>query len=231
MPFFQTPPELGNQYQGDRVLRAYVARTFGDPAARAAVERELAEMGELAGGELYRMQLEDRENEPKLVSWDAWGNRIDHIEVSPLWKRAAVIAAERGVVATAYERKNGPLSRPHQFALLYLFDGSTDVYSCPLAMTDGAAATLSFHRSALGDRALPRLLSRDPATAWTSGQWMTERTGGSDVGLTETVARPSDDGRFTLHGTKWFTSATTSQMALTLALGLHVEEREAAASP
>jgi alkylation response protein AidB-like acyl-CoA dehydrogenase len=48
---------------------------------------------------------------------------------------------------------------------------------------------------------------------------MTERTGGSDVGLTETVARPAEDGsdRFKLYGTKWFTSATTSQMALTLA--------------
>lgn len=44
---------------------------------------------------------------------------------------------------------------------------------------------------------------------------MTERTGGSDVGLSETVAR-NVDGRWRLFGTKWFTSATTSQMALTL---------------
>src|SRR5439155_8705142 len=48
------------------------------------------------------------------------------------------------------------------------------------------------------------------------GQWMTERTGGSDVGLSETVARQSPEG-WRLYGTKWFTSATTSQMALTLA--------------
>jgi hypothetical protein len=45
---------------------------------------------------------------------------------------------------------------------------------------------------------------------------MTERTGGSDVAISETVAR-SDAGGWRLHGTKWFTSATTSQMALTLA--------------
>ena len=37
------------------------------------------------------------------------------------------------------------------------------------------------------ERYVPRLLSRDPAQMWTSGQWMTERTGGSDVGLTETI--------------------------------------------
>ncbi|HEY4121464.1 MAG TPA: acyl-CoA dehydrogenase family protein, partial [Byssovorax sp.] len=96
---------------------------------------------------------------------------------------------------------------------------STDVYTCPLAMTDGAAKTLSVHgRKDLVERAIPRLTSRDPKTAWTSGQWMTERTGGSDVGLTETIARATKDPDvFGLSGTKWFTSATTSQMALTLA--------------
>ena len=31
--------------------------------------------------------------------------------------------------------------------------------------------------------ALPRLLSRDPTQFWTSGQWMTEKRGGSDVGM------------------------------------------------
>ncbi|HEY6462451.1 MAG TPA: acyl-CoA dehydrogenase family protein, partial [Polyangiaceae bacterium] len=48
------------------------------------------------------------------------------------------------------------------------------------------------------------------------GQWMTERTGGSDVAISETVARRDGD-QWRLFGTKWFTSATTSQMALTLA--------------
>jgi alkylation response protein AidB-like acyl-CoA dehydrogenase len=47
---------------------------------------------------------------------------------------------------------------------------------------------------------------------------MTERGGGSDVsGGTRTVARPAAKGGFTLHGTKWFTSAITSEVALTLA--------------
>jgi hypothetical protein len=45
---------------------------------------------------------------------------------------------------------------------------------------------------------------------------MTEAIGGSDVGLSETVAR-EEDGQWRLYGRKWFTSAITSQMALTLA--------------
>src|SRR5262249_18553499 len=62
------------------------------------------------------------------------------------------------------------------------------------------------------------LTHRDPAQAWTSGQWMTERSGGSDVGQSLTRAVPEVGGAsFRLHGTKWFTSATTSEMTLTLA--------------
>ena len=33
-------------------------------------------------------------------------------------------------------------------------------------------------------RAFIRLTSRNPTEFWTSGQWMTERKGGSDVGKT-----------------------------------------------
>ncbi len=215
MPFFQTPPTLGNQYLDDRVLRSWLARHLPEEVRRT-IDPTLAAMGELSGGSLYRMQLEDRLNEPQLVQWDAWGNRVDRIEVSPLWKVAQKIAAEHGVVATAYERRHGAFSRAHQFALAYLFDPSTDVYTCPLAMTDGAAKTLLSHRNQpLIDRALTHLTSRDPAEMWTSGQWMTERTGGSDVGISETIARKEPEG-WRLFGTKWFTSATTSEMALTL---------------
>jgi len=175
-------------------------------------------MGYLAGGELYQMQLADRLNEPALIQWDAWGNRIDRIEVSPLWKAAERLAAEKGVVAAAYERRYGRFSRPCQFALAYLFHPSTDVYTCPLAMTDGAARTLlRSGNQTLIERALPHLTSRDPAKFWTSGQWMTESTGGSDVGASETLARQDERGVWRLYGRKWFTSATTSQMALTLA--------------
>jgi len=216
MAFFQTPPDLGNTFDDDRMLRSYLARKVpGD--ARAAIESELREAGAISGGPLHRRALEEGRDEPKLVPWDAWGHRVDRIEVSSLWKEAQRIAAERGVVASAYEKKYGEYSRILQLSLVYILEPSWHVYSCPLAMTDGAARTLlATGNKALIDRAIPRLTSRDPSQAWTSGQWMTERTGGSDVAISETVARPDGDA-FRLFGTKWFSSATTSQMALTLA--------------
>ena len=216
MPFVQQPPQLGNQYLDDGALRSYLAHAL-PPEVLADIEPGLIEMGELAGGELYRMQLADRVHEPVLTQWDAWGNRIDRIEVSPLWQTAQRIAAEHGLVAVAHERKHGTYSRVQQFALVYLFAPSTDMYACPLAMTDGAACLLaSAGNRALAGRALPHLLSRDRGEFWTSGQWMTETAGGSDVGLTETIAC-EEEGEWRLYGRKWFTSAIGSQMALTLA--------------
>lgn len=108
-PFNQPPPRLDNQYDDDRVLRSYLRRVV-PPAVLA--EPSLRQMGELAGGDLYEMQLADRLNEPRLTQWDAWGNRIDQIEVTPLWQRAERIAAEMGVVAAAYEGKTAVFPAP-----------------------------------------------------------------------------------------------------------------------
>ncbi|MFA9444384.1 acyl-CoA dehydrogenase family protein [Egicoccus sp. AB-alg6-2] len=216
--FFQDPPRLHDEWAEDLALQRYLERVL--PAdVHEAVVPSLAEMGHLAATDLktWSDAMDQPSEEPRLRGFDAWGNRVDEVETSPYWRRIAAVAHEHGVVATGYERANGAYSRVHQFALAYLFAPSSALYSCPLAMTDGAAKTLLVHGERdLVERAVPRLTSRDPATAWTSGQWMTERAGGSDVGRSETVAR-AEGPLWRLTGTKWFTSAVTADMALTLA--------------
>jgi alkylation response protein AidB-like acyl-CoA dehydrogenase len=214
--FFQDPPVLGNQYDEDRVLQSYLRWRF-PPAILAEVEPGLRWLGERAVTDILAFGNAAEASPPRHVPYDPWGRRIDRIEVCDAWKHLDRISAEEGIVATAYERRHGPLSRVHQFALLYLFGPSSAIYTCPLAMTDGAARVIElFGDSWLKANPLPRLISRDPAFFWTSGQWMTERSGGSDISGTSTIAR-FENGQYHLHGVKWFTSATTSQIALTLA--------------
>jgi len=215
MSFLQSPPSLGNQYDDDRVLRSYLARVLPETMLRE-IEPSLREMGRRAGGDLYRLQLAGSLNEPTLTQWDAWGNRIDHVEVTPLWREAERIAVDYGLVATAYEQRHGSLSRVHQCALAYLFAPSTDIYSCPLAMTDGAVRTLlSSGNQALIDRAVPHLLTRNPEDFWTAGQWMTELTGGSDVGLSETVAVRTASGSDRVEGPPVRTGSRSDRVAPT----------------
>ncbi len=216
--FFQTPPRLQNAYTSDSVLKSVLKRRL-PPDVLEAIEPGLMSLGDRTVTEMPSLAAAAESQPPVHVPFDPWGRRIDEIQVSDAWKQMHRIAAEEGIVATAYERAHGPYSRIHQLVRLYLYHPSSAIYSCPLAMTDGAARVLELlGPQDLQERAFSRLISRDPQEFWTSGQWMTERTGGSDVGKSLTRAEPGDrDGIWRLYGNKWFTSAVTSDMTLTLA--------------
>jgi alkylation response protein AidB-like acyl-CoA dehydrogenase len=214
--FYQDPPRLGNQYDDDAVLRAYLRWRL--PAdMHAEVEPSLRRLGHRAATDILALGESAEESPPRHVPYDAWGRRVDRIETSDAWRELSRVSATEGIVATAYERKHGAHSRIDQFARLYLFAPSSALYSCPLAMTDGAARFLEVHGGESLQPVFGHLTSRDPNEFWTSGQWMTERSGGSDVGSTSTVARCEEGDTYSLYGSKWFTSATTSQVAMTLA--------------
>lgn len=46
-------------------------------------------------------------NPPRLVHFDPWGRRVDHIVTSPAWKRMKDLSAQEGMVAIGYERSLG----------------------------------------------------------------------------------------------------------------------------
>lgn len=214
--FFQTGPQLRNPFTHDKTLRDYLAWRL-PPDVRSATAPGLTVLGERVVGDILAMATDAEAHPPELVHFDPWGRRIDHLQVATGWQSLHGVAATEGIVATAYEHQHGIWSRLHQFVRLYLFHPSSAMVSCPLAMTDGAARVLEqYANDDLKRQAFTRLTSRDPERFWTSGQWMTERTGGSDVSGTSTEARWIA-GEYRLYGTKWFTSATTSQMALALA--------------
>ncbi|AHZ85407.1 hypothetical protein Bb109J_c2720 [Bdellovibrio bacteriovorus] len=220
--FYQDGPQLSNTFRSDEALQKILKSLLPADAQKVALPH-LEHLGERAVTDMLTWAQEAESQPPVHVPFDPWGRRIDDIKTSHGWKALEKVAAEEGIVATAYDRRFGAASRVYQMALLYLYSPSSAIFSCPLAMTDGAARALELYADAdLKARVLPHLLSRDPKTFWTAGQWMTERTGGSDVSGTSTDAHPftgtSEFGAtHSLHGTKWFTSATTSQMALTLA--------------
>ena len=99
-------------------------------------------------------------------------------------------------------------------------------------MTDGAARLLAVQGENLPPshpfhEVFRRLTARDDF--WTSGQWMTERAGGSDIQNSETWATYSplaqktgkygriDEGDYLVFGFKFFSSATDANIAVLLA--------------
>ncbi|KAF2855367.1 hypothetical protein T440DRAFT_464623 [Plenodomus tracheiphilus IPT5] len=189
-------------------------------------------------------------NHPVLRSLTTFGveNKNDPLWTTSGWQRLKEIGYQEGIVAVAYDQsRTGFNRRIHQFINGHLWGPTGTMTGCPQSMTDGGATLLLRHlKDSDGDQpgrheviadAYRRLTSRDPSIAWTSGQWMTERTGGSDVSGTETVAhrlspqdleREAKEGRETdangmtlgpwkIDGFKWFSSATDSEMSVLLA--------------
>ena len=109
MSFVQAPPVLNNQYLDDRVLRSYLRRIL--PAATlAAIESDLTDLGEFAIAAWAQARSRDTA-EPRLTHWNAWGERVDRIELTPAWQAAQPVAARYGLVAAGHESAHGTAAR------------------------------------------------------------------------------------------------------------------------
>ena len=213
--FFQKGLVLKNQFKDDELLMKMIQDKISPPFLKE-VQSDLSAFGQRVIEDILQMAASAEKNPPKLIQYDAWGKRIDEVVVDRSWKDLHIVSAKEAIVATGYNRKYGAQSRIVQFAKLYLFHPSSAFYSCPLAMTDGAAKLIELYAPMELSKTFKHLTSTDPNEFWTSGQWMTERAGGSDVSHTETIAKKIN-GEWRLFGTKWFTSAITSEMSMALA--------------
>ncbi|KAI0632061.1 acyl-CoA dehydrogenase/oxidase [Trametes polyzona] len=219
---FQPVPFVeGNPYSTDPVLPALLNRILPSD-----IFQDVSKDLERLGGEVLTnvRDLSKLATPPELIQYDSWGRRVDELRTSEGWRGLKERFQREGTVAIAYERKYGEHSRPYAFAKLFISVADSEVVDCPLSMTDGVARVLELTGSPqLKQDILTRLISRDPAHAYTAGQWMTERPGGSDVSRTETVATPVPGAttaygpQYKLDGFKWFSSATDSDVALALA--------------
>lgn len=224
--FTQVPPHQENLFTNNAFLTSYLTRVMPKEVL-TAIWSDLTRFGQRAVTDIYHPGRECEISQPYVRTFDAWGNRKDELVTCEAWKQLKSVSAEEGLISTAYEGKYGEYDRLYQCVKLAIFSPVSGLYSCPLAMTDGAAKSSKTINSPHLKKAYQHLTSRDPKQFWTSGQWMTEKKGGSDVsGSTETVALKQDDGSHLLYGFKWFSSATDSDMTLTLANIISEEQPE-----
>ncbi|KAK4168095.1 acyl-CoA dehydrogenase/oxidase [Cladorrhinum sp. PSN259] len=248
--FFQQQPVIKNQWYDDISLQR-VAKLFLPPTLVDKVSPEISKLGdEVLTQQIFDWVTDAEHNQPYIRGHgrDSFGKPKSELIVTEGWRKLQEFGLSKGFVAINYDTTEyGPYTRLVQFLRCHLWEGSCANTLCPAAMQDGAARLLQRHlanpkaKSKLSplelsvfQNAYNHLTSRDPSYAWTSGQWMTERTGGSDVSQTETVATyspfPSSSpnplasleentpqGPYSISGFKWFSSATDSSMTILLA--------------
>ncbi|KAF9208041.1 hypothetical protein BGZ49_009993 [Haplosporangium sp. Z 27] len=216
--FKQDVPQPQNTFLEDPVMASILERLLPDDVLKE-ITPDLVQICEWSNSEGAALLKRMEEDQPRLRQYDSWCRRVDELLVTEAWNKQKEIAAREGIVAIAYERKYGKYSRIYQMAKLMLWSAGAGLYTCPIAMTDGCARVLELLGTQdMKDQVYSRLTSRDPSKFYTSGQWMTERPGGSDVGRTETQAVWNEEKKaWSISGFKWFSSATDANVTMLLA--------------
>jgi alkylation response protein AidB-like acyl-CoA dehydrogenase len=210
-----------NFYLIDRGLRDLL-KLYLTPDDFGRLEPHFDRLGALAGGRLDELaRIADR-HPPVLHPRDRFGRDEDFIDYHGAYREMEGIAfadfqfhaMSHRAGALGFDR---PLPATAKYALQYLFVQAEFGLMCPISVSDTSIHLIrKFADPALQEYLLPKMLSADPAVQWKGTQFMTERSGGSDVGAIETVAR-REGSEWRLTGDKWFCSHADADVALLLA--------------
>lgn len=210
-----------NFYAIDRALKDLLP-LYLPPDLIAHLAPHLDRLGDRAGNRLDELAAIADKHPPVLHARDRFGRDEEWIEFHPSYREMERIAfGEFGLHVMGHEQ--GVLGWPEtlpplvKYAFTYLFAQAEFGLLCPVNLTESAADLLDrFGDAALRDRYLAGMRSREPERLLRGAQFMTEKTGGSDVGLAELMAvRDGDDWR--LWGEKWFCSNADADVAVLLA--------------
>ena len=209
----QAPPlQPANLFELDVALQEAMRREGG------AWGEELArEAGGVAGSvEVREHGLRAERNEPRLLTHDRYGNRVDQVDLDPSWHWLLGGAVRRSITGLPW-REPGPGAHVVRATLFSLWSNGNAGVMCPVSMTYAAVPALRDGAPDLAAEWEPRLTSADYEHGALAGMAMTERQGGSDVRANITRAEPVGDGTYELHGHKWFCSYPPCDVFLVLA--------------
>lgn len=217
--FNQAPPIPDHDaWQVDASSRWWLEHLVG--GATAADLDRLSAVGRAVGSQRLR-DAADRanRNDPQLVAWDRWGNRIDDVAFDPAWDEVLHAVTSSGVCGLPWlEPDRGYLVRAAAMELWARLDIGV---MCPVTMTGATVPVLQRDPDGAGGALATRILEAAAAGLGDGhplvGMAMTEPQGGSDLSATSTTATPLGDGTWRLDGHKWFVSHAVADALLVLA--------------
>lgn len=213
-----------NFYDADPHLRFILRHRLSSHDLERA-EPLLRSLGARIGEEIEDLAAEADRATPRLVTHDKRGERIDELAPSRAYSELErIFYCEYGLAAMSLRPgvvdPDRPSPLPLNDALIYLGEQAESGLFCPLSMTRALARTLlKFAPPDIIASYVPRLASTSLDTLYTGAMFMTEKQGGSDLGITATTAEPSveREGMWELSGQKWFCSNVGADVILTLA--------------
>lgn len=170
----------------------------------------LTQLGKSCANEIdERARHTDREGEPKLIKFDAYGNDISKVWVNEGYKQTVKEVYETGIVG--YIHKEIPEIKQkgnyvYSFAQNYLLAQTEPGFQCPVTLTMATAYLLDHYAEGeVREKFLPHVLATGNRELYEGATFLTERQGGSDVGA-NIVKAVKEDGEYRLYGEKYFAS-------------------------
>jgi acyl-CoA dehydrogenase len=210
-----------NFYDIDQGLRS-ILPLYMDGALLDHLRPHLGELGELGGGRLHDLSAQAERHDPVLHARDGYGRDDEWIEYHPAYREMEQIAFGRFGMHAMSHRAGvmgwpAPMPPVAKYVFHYMFAQSEFGLLCPVNLTDSSSELVRrFGTAELRERYLDRMWSQDTGTLLKCAQFMTEKSGGSDVGAAElTAVRDGDAWR--LYGEKWFCSNADAELAVLLA--------------
>lgn len=210
-----------NFYESDRILHHYVRKNLS-ASGLAYMQDKLQYIGKAAAGPMNKLSLDADKNGPVLVKRNAFGETVNEIKFHPSYWQLMDIAVKSEMFRVKWEPSLHAKFK-HEghrlgFASGYLFAMSESGQYCPLCMTDGVARLIDlFCDEADKARLLPHIYTDNAAEFYTGAMYLTEKTGGSDVGASITTAKHKEGKTFLLNGEKWFCSNANAEIIFALA--------------
>lgn len=219
-----------NFYTADPDL-AFLLRQHLSEDDYAQAQPILSRMGAVASQRMDELAASADRQVPVLAQFDKRGQRVDEVVYSSAYRELERIAYQDFAIAACSHREgalgwHGRVPQPIKFALGYLGMQAESGVFCPVSMTDALARVLERYASEpLKQRFLPGLTALSLEDLQQGAMFLTEKQGGSDVGLTATIAKPRTitasagelQPEWELWGDKWFCSNVSADLILTLA--------------
>ncbi|HEY6889256.1 MAG TPA: acyl-CoA dehydrogenase family protein [Solirubrobacter sp.] len=206
VPNQSVPFEDVDLLAGDAALREALVREGAEWALESV--REAAAVAASAEAQAHSRRAE--RNEPRLVTHDRFGHRVDQVDLDPSWHWLLDGAVARGISSSPWADPR-PGAHVARAALEFVWTHANAGVMCPISMTYSAVPALRVDPEIAAEWE-PRL-----AAGALCGMAMTEKQGGSDVRANTTLAEPLGDGWYELTGHKWFCSYPPCELFLVLA--------------
>lgn len=210
-----------NFFQSDHILRHYIDK-YLDSAALDYMNPHLDRLGEEAGTRMDALSQKADQHSPTLQKRNQLGKTINQVDFHPAYKELLDIAAQSEMFYVKYHPRLRKQFSAHRhmlgFAAGQLYAMSELGVYCPLCMTDGAAHLLDRHApDSIRERLLPKLSAKQGDELFTGAMFLTEKSGGSDVGRNLVSAEQEEGNRYQLNGEKWFCSNVNAEVIMALA--------------